>query len=407
MKLYMTLAWRNLWRNRRRTLITIASISFAVLFALLMRSINEGAYDQMITNAVQFHTGFIQVQDPWYHDEPSLDYVMPYDEQFEQQVLAADEAISYVVPRIETYALLAGDIQARGAMISGIKPDREHQLNELKDLLSEGRFFENGEPGVVLGRGLSRRLDAGIGDTIVVLGQGRFGVSAAAEYEVIGLIDHRMRELDNNAAFLSLAEAQWLFDTDGGITSLLVMPEGARYVDRVKSSLQRELDTETYAVLDWQELMPDLLSMMELDRISDGIFSGVLYLIIGFGMFGTILAKTMERKYEYGMMLSLGMQRTQLSFVAILEAVWLSIIGVISGIVISMPVLLYFYFNPITLTGDMADMYEDMGFEPILPASMDVSIFVSQTVIVLVLAFLVSLYPIRTIYRLNPQEVRA
>ncbi|MEX0779987.1 MAG: FtsX-like permease family protein [Balneolales bacterium] len=401
--MYLKLSWRNLWRNYRRTLITVTSIVFAVVLALFVGSLNRGTHDQMIDNMSRFHTGFLQVQDPLYEDEPSLDNTLDYDEEVVSEVEGAHPEIEFIVPRIETFMLAASDEQTRGAMVLGIDPQKEQRLNELLDRVTEGSFFEAGDQSVVLSDGLAGRLNLSVGDSLVLLGQGRFGMTASGLYEIEGLVEHPMREMNNQIVYMPLQEAQWLLSAEDYITSLLVTPTEVRHTDNIAASLRQSLDDEGYRVLTWQEMLPDLLGIIQLDNAQQVLMIGILYIVIGFGLFGTVLMMTLERMREFGVLLSIGMKRSQLGMVMFAETLLISALGVLGGCLLGYPIVYYFYRNPIPLGGDMADVVEEMGMgmEAVLMFSIDPDIFWAQGVIIFILAFFICLYPIIKISRLN------
>lgn len=400
--MYLKLAWRNLWRNRRRTLITVSSIGFAVLFAILALSANRGSHDNMIDNMARFHTGFIQVQDERYEDEPSLDNALPFDSEFAQRIQYSHSDIDYLVPRIETFMLAAEAEQTRGAMVLGINPEQENRLNDLETHLIEGAFFEETELSAVLGTGLAERLHLAVADTLVLLGQGRFGMTAAQKFPVSGLVRHPMTEFNNQIVYLPIADAQWMLSAEGHITSLLVTPNEVRQTEAVTEALKAQFrPDEPFAVLSWPEMMPDLLQALEFDRVSGYVILGILYVVIAFGLFGTILTMTLERLREFGVLLSIGMQRLQLTLILFVETIIIGILGVIAGSAVGFSITYYMYLNPIELTGDAAETMLEMGIEPVVPFSIAPDIYWSQAVIVFILSILICLYPALKIGTLN------
>lgn len=403
--MYIKLAWRNLWRNNRRTLITVASVLFAVLLSLFVGSMNRGMHDLMIENMAKFHTGYIQIQDPNYEDEPSLDNAFTYDDSLDEQIRNSDPNIQYTVPRIETFMLAAGDENTRGAMVMGIDEEMEDRLNGLKDRLIEGSFFAS-DKSVVMGEGLARRLELAAGDTLVLLGQGRFGMTAAGKYAVGGLMKHPLPEMNNQVVYMPLSEAQWLLSAENRITALLVTPAEVSQTGSVTRSLKNLFSEDELRVLSWEEMMPELLQAIEFDQAQQAFTLGILYVVIGFGIFGTILMMTLERMREFAVLLSVGMQRAQLGSILFIETLLISFLGVLGGWVAGYPLLLYFYFNPIQLSGEMTEVLEDMelGIEPVLAFSMDADIFWSQGLTVFVIAIFICMYPVLKIMNLNIQE---
>ncbi len=400
--MYIKLAWRNLWRNRRRTFITILAIVFAVVLAVLMKAINMGSYELMIDRMVSFSTGYVQVQDYRFDDEPSLDNTFYYDESLRNRILESDQRISEAAPRIETFMLAANDVATRGSMVLGVDPDLEHQFNEIRDYLSEGSFFENGYNSAVIGRGLANRLELSVGDTLALIGQGRFGMSASGLFEISGLIDHPIMDMNNSIVYLPLDTAQDLLSAEGYVTSVVVMVENERHTYPVANAIRGNLDDDELVVYTWPELLPEILDLMEMDLAVPRLLTVVLYIVIGFGFFGTILTMTMERLREFGVLLSVGMKRRHLSAVLFIETLLISFLGVAVGIIISYLVLLM--IDPISLTGDAAQAVVDLGYDPVIPMSFAADQFYTQGLFVFVIAFIVFLFPLVKIKNLNILE---
>ncbi len=401
MSLYLKLAWRNIWRNKRRTMITVSSIMFAVVFALFVESIERGAHDLMVDNMTRFHTGYMQVQDYRYKNEPSLDNAFYYDNDISDWIGENGHRIAFAIPRIETYMLAAGEEQTRGAIVMGTDLAGENRLNDLSDRLVEGRFFDSGDATVVLGDGLAHRLELAVGDTLVLLGQGRFGMTASGKFEVAGLIRHPLRDMNNQIVYISLPDAQWMLSAEDHITALLVTPDHVRHTETVAEMLRSGFDNDELRVLTWPEMMPELLEALAFDRASTRVMMVILYVVIGFGIFGTILTMTLERIREFGILLSVGMQRLKLALVVFIETFLISVIGVLTGFVLGFFVILYFHYNPIHLGGDMEAVVQEWGIEPIMPAALAPDIFMWQGMIIFFLATVICLYPGIKIFTLN------
>jgi ABC-type lipoprotein release transport system permease subunit len=167
-------------------------------------------------------------------------------------------------------------------------------------------------------------------------------------------------------------------------------------------SLAGLVDSEEMEILDWRTMVPELIQAIELDNISGIIMLLLLYSVIGFGMLGTFMMMTSERMYEFGVVIALGMKRWKLQAIVFLEITLLSLLGVVVGFAISLPVISYFYRNPIYLPGDYGDSFEKFDIEPVYAFSLDPVIFYSQTWLVFIMAIVLSSYPMIKIIRLNP-----
>ena len=398
-KMLIQLAWRNIWRNKRRTLITMASVVFAVVLAVLLNSVKEGILVKMQENAVSFYSGALQFQNPEYWEDKTLDNIFRYDSTIIEQ-LEGDEEITAIAPRLESFALAAADERSKAAMILGIDPELENDLSALESKLIKGNYLSSKDNSVMLSEGLADYLELGVSDTLVLLGQGYHGVSAAGKYAVSGILKIASPELNKRLVYLPLNSAQELFGAYDMVSSVVLNLDDVEDAGYYKERLNTEFSE--LSVLSWKDMMPELDQMIEAERAETAIFLFVLYLLISFGIFGTILMMLMERQYEFGVLLSIGMRRLQLARVVIMENVMITVSGAIVGTLLSVPAVIYFHKFPIEVGGKLKEAYENFGFEPIFYFSVDPPIFYSQALVVLIIALILSMFPVFKIMRLDP-----
>ena len=399
---YIKLAWRNLWRNKKRTLIAAASVFFAVLLSLLMRSMQTGYYDYMINASVRMYTGYIQIHGKDYWEKKSLDESMMLDKD-QLTELKNIKGITLTVPRFETYSLISHGNKTKVVQVTGINPQLENELTDLKKKVVSGEYLSDSSKGIILAQGLAEILKVGVGDSVVIYGQGYHGVTAAAQIPIIGIVKFTLPELNKTFTYLSLPYAQWLFSAPGRLTSLSVMINNPKEIDNIKSEIKKIFNTK-YEVMDWAELSPELVQSIQIDNASGIIMLGILYIVIAFGIFGTIMMMTAERVKEFGILISVGMKKWKLGLVTLFETLFVSFLGVITGAVVSIPILLYFKANPIPLTGEYAEAILAFGFEPILPFAVYPGMFFAQIWTVLAIAIVSAIYPIWFIRKLQPVE---
>ena len=399
---YIKLAWRNLWRNKKRTLIAAASVFFAVVLALLMRSMQTGYYNYSIDASVRMYTGYIQVHGKDYWEKKSLDESMVLDEKHLTE-LKNTEGVNLIVPRFETYSLISHGNKTKVVQVTGINPELENKLTNLKKKLVGGTFLSDSSKGIIVAQGLAEILKVEVGDSVVIYGQGYHGVTAAAQIPVVGIVKFTLPELNKSFTYLSMPYAQWLFSAPNRLTSLSIMIDNPKQLDRVKSDIQKIFSSK-YEVMDWEELSPELVQSIQIDNASGIIMLGILYIVIAFGIFGTIMMMTAERVKEFGILISVGMKKWKLGLVTLFETLFVSFIGVFTGALISIPILLYFHANPIPLTGEYAEAILSFGFEPILPFAIYPGMFFAQIWTVLAIALVSAIYPIMYIKKLQPVE---
>jgi ABC-type lipoprotein release transport system permease subunit len=402
MSTYIKLAWRNLWRNKKRTLIAAASVFFAVILALIMRSMQTGYYDYSIDASVRMYTGYIQVHGKDYWEKKSLDESMVLDQKHLKE-LQNTAGVNLIVPRFETYSLISHGNKTKVVQVTGINPELENQLTNLKKKIVSGEYFSDSSKGIIVAQGLAEILKVDVGDSVVIYGQGYHGVTAAAQIPIVGIVKFTLPELNKSFTYLSLPYAQWLFSAPGRLTSLSIMIDNPKKLDRVKSDIRKVFDNK-YEVMDWEELSPELVQSIQIDNASGIIMLGILYVVIAFGIFGTIMMMTAERVKEFGILISVGMKKWKLGMVTLFETLFVSFLGVFTGAIISIPILLYFKANPIPLTGEYAEAILAFGFEPILPFAIYPGMFFAQIWTVLAIAIVSASYPILFIRKLQPVE---
>ena len=204
MKLLLILAWRNLWRKKRRTSITVSSVLFAVVLAITLMSLIEGTREVMIDSIINNSTGHLQMQDAMYHDEPSMDHALEYGEEVKSALAEHSGIINYTVPRIQGFCLGAKDTGTRGVYVMGIVPEKENRMNDLSSKLVEGKMFTEDDQFAVIARGVADLLDLSVGDTMVLMGHGFQGMTAAGVYKVGGIIEFILPEQNNTMVYLPL-----------------------------------------------------------------------------------------------------------------------------------------------------------------------------------------------------------
>jgi ABC-type lipoprotein release transport system permease subunit len=397
------LSWRNIWRNRRRTLITAASILFAVLFSSFMDALQQGAWNNMISNVVNFYFGYGQIHQQGYWEERNIDLAFDYKPSFQNLEEGIDE-IQTTVPRLESFALASTGENTMGTLVVGIAPERENEMTALQSRIIDGEYLTADDKAAMIASGVAERLNIQKGDTLLLISSGYHGTNAAGKYPVKGIVEFASPDLNKQMVYLPLAEAQWFYGADGLVTSIALNIDRQKDIDPALQHLKSQLDTATYEIMDWKEMMPDLLEAKALDSAGNVVVYFILYMIIGFGILGTILMMTKERSYEFGVLLAVGMKRRLLALAVWLEVVFLGMLGALAGVIVSMPIVYYFKVNPIRFSGEYAVTMEKFGFDPIFPAQFDLQIFFNQALIIFVLTAILALYPIWKIYRIQPIE---
>ena len=397
---FFKLAWRNIWRNKRRTLITIASIFFAMFFALIMRSMQDGSYDHWTESVVESFTGFIQVHQDGYWDEQTINNTFTHHDSI-MSTIRDIENVQAVIPRLESFALASSGDQTKGILVVGVNPEKEEQLTNPENNLISGEYLGTGSNGVLVSSRLAGVFKLDLQDTLTLISQGYHGVSAAGLFPVTGIIKIPNPELDRRIVYMALNCAQEFYGAYNQLSAYAINLHDSDKLEKTTTAIRDRIGDNHYEVMDWKEMNPEMVQAIQSDQASGFIMLGLLYLIIGFGVFGTVLMMTNERKREFGVMVALGMQKIKLSLIVTLEMFLLGLVGIITGVIGSIPVVIYFKYHPIQLTGQAAEAIEEYGLEPIMPFNLEFSIYLAQTGVVILIFFLAIIYPVYSITRLN------
>ena len=400
--MYLSLSWRNVWRNKKRTIIAAASVFFAVLLAVLMRSGQHGSYAYMIHSSAKLFTGYLQVQGKGYWENRSLDKSIALPAA-QIDSLAGIPHVTSVTPRLEAFALISQKANTKVSAVIGIDPAAEDSMTGLRSRLIAGKYLIRNSGGLLIGQGLAEVLGANLGDSLVLYGQGYHGQIAAARLPVTGIVKLPFPSMNNSMVYLSLSNAQNVFSAYGRITSLAIMVDNIRHLPEVENMIAAQLKNK-YTIMTWDEMMPDLVQSIELDNASGIIMLIILYIVIAFGVFGTVMMMTSERIKEFGILVSVGMKKIKLIGVTTIETILVSFLGVLMGFLGSIPLIYYLHYHPIHFTGEAAKAYESLGIEPIMNFSIDPGIFLSQSIVVLIIALTTALYPLLFVSRLKPAK---
>ena len=400
MKLIIKLAWRNIFRNKKRSIITIVSVFIAIFLALFIRSMQLGMYDSVIKNVAGNYTGYMQLHAKGYWDDRTLENAfLPNDSLLAD--IKTNPKITYLVPRLETYALLSYDKYSKGVMLNGIDIEKENLIKPISKRLISGKSFQSGSQEVILSKGLAHYFSVKTGDSIYLIGQGYHGMSAAGKYKVAGIADLKNRDLNNLVVFMPINTLRDYLSAPPLVTNLLIGVKDYTDIDRLKTELYSKIDKNRYELMTWKEMLPELHQAILADNIGGLYMVFILYLIIGFGIFSTVLMMTEERIFEIGIMTAIGTKKKVIIGSLWIESILLSLIGVVLGILLAYPISYYFHFHPMPLPSDKADVMEKFGFLPEIPFSINPDIFITHALVIFGISLLVALYPTIKIWRLK------
>ena len=410
MNVDVKMAWRNIWRNPRRSILTMTAIAFACLLLVFMLSFQFGSYDTMINSAVKIHTGHLQVQAEGYQDKRTMRLVVP-DPGAIGSILEKTPGIDAYTYRANAFSLVSSEERTYGIVVIGIDPAREANVSTLKKVIRQGSYLSEGDTNqALLGELLAKNLQVGLGDELVVIGQGRDGSVAATVVEVKGTYNSGQDEFDRSSIHIPLKHFQDVYAMRGGVHEVVALGKSLGAIPAIRKTVEDTIENDDpknlLVVLDWIDLMPGLIEGIKLDLISGLILYCILILVVAFSILNTFLMAVFERTKEFGVMMAIGTTPGRLTKLLLLESITMTVIGIVVGIIAGCLITWYFQVHGIAISG-MSEVLRQFGIpERMYPQLSFLSVTIGPT-LVLFITSLTALYPALRVRRLRPVEALA
>lgn len=335
MSLMLKMGWRNVWRNKRRSIITMAAIAFCTMLALFMLAYMRGAYGAMIDAMVRANIGHLQVQKKGYLDDHKITEVVRNPEEVINAIANVPE-VKAIGPRVQLPLLVFSGNHTAFAVGLGVDPVRELNVSNLPHSIPEGEFFAPGDnEGVVVGTILAKNLHLKIGSELDITGQSAIGSIIQDRLIVRGFVRTGINDLDRNFVIIPLARAQEMAALGNSVHALSIMTSDWTQVWPLQTKINRvlsDIGRNDLVGLTWSEVNPGIKQAIELDAGSGWIFFFILLVIVGFGILNTLVMAFLERMREYGVMLALGMTPIRGRVMILYEAFFLALPGIIVGV---------------------------------------------------------------------------
>ena len=397
----LTLAWRNIWRHPRRTLLTIAAMVFADILLVFMLSMQLGQYRMMIDNSLGLFTGQMQVQAVDYLDEPQMYRSVADADQLAERI-RQETGLQAVSARAYGFALVSSEKRTIGVQITGVDPVYEPQVSTIPGLVSDGSFLSSSSANeAVIGSTLAHNLKITIGDELTLLGSGRDGSIAATILPVVGIFNSGNRDLDRQMMEIPINTFRDVFAMGNHAHAIII--GGQRDMAESYSMAIEDLiyDKDKLVLLDWETLLPGLKQAIEADFFSAWVMYGLLIVLVAFSMMNTMLMSVLERTHEFGILLALGVRHSKLGRIILTESAVLACTGMLLGVITGGLIAYYYSQTGISFPG-MEEMAARYNLPPVILPEFSLRTVLPGPFMVLLASILASIYPIWHIRKLNP-----
>jgi len=404
MNLVLRLAWRNLWRQPRRTWLTTGAMVFSNVLLVFMISVQFGMYRLMIDNTLQAFTGHMQVQAPGYLDDQKIRQTVPNVRQL-ADTLRQELGSETIAARASTFALASSEERTYGIAIYGIEPQFEPHVSSIPGLVTAGRFLSADDvPEIVIGSVLARNLRISLGDELTLLGSGKDGSFAAAVVTIAGVFESGIPDIDRSVAEIPLGLFQDVFYMQGSGHQVVVNAPRLSETDALQSRVEALLPLDQDLVVqNWDALQPGLKQAIQADMSSAFFMYGILVILVAFSVLNTQLMSVLERTREFGIVMALGLTPGRLGRLVLLETAMMGLMGIALGALLGGAITWWLGVHGFTYPG-----MEEMATKFNLPARIypraTLMSLLAGPAVVLLFSLLATLYPALRLYRLRPVE---
>jgi ABC-type lipoprotein release transport system permease subunit len=405
--MFFQLGWRNIWRNRRRTLVILTAVVIGVWSMIFLGALMRGVADQFVLNGIKTLTGHIQVHHPGYRDDPVVENSMTEPSEVEVALTKLLPHGSRWAPRVRVNAVVSNARHSTGVTLVGIDPPREATISFIGGAVTEGRYLGSDDPyGIVVGQALADKFETTLDRKLVLMSQDTGGEIASRAFRIIGIYRAEMEATEKQFIFITMSAAQEMLKLQDGISEIAILLPAHKEADQVAGALRTELPAAEYAINTWQEILPMVTAILKIYDFFIYIWFLVVFIAMAFGIVNTTLMAVFERIREFGLLKALGMKPRWIIQEVIIESIYLLILGMIIGNAVGFLSVLALSANGIDLSA-LAAGTEYWGMSRVIyPAILGQDVIVANLV-VFILGLLVSLYPAVKAARFTPVEALA
>ena len=409
----LMLAWRNLWRHRKRTLITLSSIAVGFGLAVLSIGIQDGSHNSLIRNAIKLGEGHLTVQPRGYIEAPANHKYLSNGLTLSKKLNALNVTGS-IEPRISLQVLASTANNSVGVVLEGLSSESDPRADTLKPQLVKGEWIKDGDDrGIVIGAGMASKLKAKLGSKVVIMAGKKGGDSQAQLGRVRGIFKSQVPEMDDYLIFSDLLFARRFLQGEGAEVSKQPITRFAIFLndpdtlydwkDKVKSAVE----SEQVIAMDWQEMMPQLVQFIIIDDAGNYVFLLLILIMVIFGVLNTVLMSVLERTREFGLLRALGLSRRNLLTLVFCESLLLSLLAIIVGWIVGGSIHLWFSQHGIDFTammGEGGNVMMGTFMDPIVYTELSWDRVAQLTTIIFVATLASGIYPAIKAARVTPVE---
>jgi ABC-type lipoprotein release transport system permease subunit len=395
------IAWRNIWRNKTRSLVIIAAVAIGLWAGFFLMSFYNGLIEQRINAAIETEISHIQIHHSQFLNDYDLQYYIPSAQSLLEQT-RKNPLIKELTGRVVIKGMISTASGSSGIQINGVVPEEEGRITQLKNKLISGNYFIASKPyEIIVSEKTLKKLKLKLSAKAILTFQDKDGNIASGAFRVVGIYKTVNSPYDENNVFVNIHD----IDTLAGIThqynEVALLLNKQNDVQIAKQQLQKKyprLEIKT-----WTEISPEMSLLVTASDQTMFIYMGIIMLGLAFGIVNTMLMAVLERTREIGMLLALGMNRLKVFTTILLETIFLVLAGTPAGITLGLSTIAYTHKTGINLK-QFSEAYSSLGYSSVIYPTFDTRQFFLMLATIIATAVIASLLPARRAFKLKPAE---
>jgi putative ABC transport system permease protein len=402
MNMLLKISWRNIWRNRQRSVIMILAITAGLWGGLFAAALAMGLIDQRFRTGIEQEFSHVQIHNPEFLKENNPKYFIDISPEIFDR-LRDDQHVQAFSGRTLVNGMIATANQTKGINIMGIDPDQEAETTSLDQNLIEGNYLdETVRNPVLIGRSLAESMKAGVGSRVVLTFQDLDNELVSVACRINGIFQTANTMFDESNIYMLQSDLNELLGDENIVNQIAIVLEDYRESDSFVEGLRTVYPDLT--IRTWAEISPQLSLYYQMGMTMFLIILIIILMALAFGLLNTMLMSVFERIRELGMLMSIGMSKRRVFLMIVFETIFLTITGAIVGMLVGVTTIKMVSKNGINLAPLGGDTLQDFGFEPVIYPFLDGSLIVYLTLLVILTALLTGIYPALKAIRLQPAE---
>lgn len=398
----LKLAWRNIWRNKRRSLIVFGSVVVGVISILFIVGVTNAFLNQMLYNQVSLSTSHIQIHKDGFRDNKVIQNFIPSPDVVES-VLESEKDIKAYSKRGITFGLLSSPENSSGIYLNGVVPGMEEKVSKVKSTIIKGKYLTGEKGEIILGKKLAEKLNVDIGNKVVAMANETDGSIGSDVFRVVGIFETENSEFDKSNIFVNLSQFQSMLNIGNEVHEFAIVLNNPKDADQVKAEIVSKLNNKNYEVLTYEELLPLLILQIDLSKESMIIFYFIIGLALIFGIINSMLMSVFERINELGILLAVGMKTTKIFNMIVFESLLLGCIGTVAGLTLGSALVGILNQTGLDLSL-FAESLNSFGIGAILYPTVDFGEISSVLLMIPIVSILGAIYPAYKAIKLQPVE---